>query len=114
VSRKALMLVKRFRSKALLACSLALVGSAVLGACKGDSARTPLATPTQRQATTAQPTVKALTTPTPLLPWTLPPPGAGSSVGKVAPDLTLATLDGGFRLSEQRGKVVLLYFSFPG
>ena len=33
---------------------------------------------------------------------------------KAAPDMTLATLDGNFRLSENRGEVLLLYFSFPG
>ena len=33
---------------------------------------------------------------------------------ETAPDMTLVTLDGEFRLSENRGKVLLLYFSFPG
>ena len=44
--------------------------------------------------------------------------GSGSAPEKVsadvAPDITLATADGEFRLSEQRGEVLLLYFSFPG
>ncbi|MBI4328403.1 MAG: hypothetical protein HY685_00890 [Chloroflexi bacterium] len=31
-----------------------------------------------------------------------------------APDVSFPTLDGDFRLSEQRGKVVALHFSFPG
>ena len=31
-----------------------------------------------------------------------------------APDVVLATLDGDFRVSENRGEVLLLYFSFPG
>ena len=31
-----------------------------------------------------------------------------------APDVTLTTLDGSFQLSENRGEVLLLYFSFPG
>ena len=38
--------------------------------------------------------------------------GAGS--GEPAPDVTLKTASGDLRLSEQRGKVVVLYFSFPG
>ena len=33
---------------------------------------------------------------------------------ELAADMTLATLDGDFRLSENRGEVMLLYFSFPG
>lgn len=31
-----------------------------------------------------------------------------------APDMTLATLSGDFQLSENRGEVLVLYFSFPG
>ena len=31
-----------------------------------------------------------------------------------APDMTLATLSGEFQLSENRGEVLVLYFSFPG
>lgn len=31
-----------------------------------------------------------------------------------APDIVLATVDGEFHLSEHRGHVVVLYFSFPG
>ena len=34
--------------------------------------------------------------------------------GRLMADVTLATLDGEFRLSQYRGKVVALYFSFPG
>ncbi len=34
-------------------------------------------------------------------------------VGQKAPDFTLATLGGNFQLSEHRGEVMLLYFSFP-
>ncbi len=37
-----------------------------------------------------------------------------SEPGITAPDVTLATLDGEFRLSDQQGDVLLLYFSFPG
>lgn len=34
---------------------------------------------------------------------------------ELAPDIALATVDGGgFLLSENRGEVLLLYFSFPG
>ena len=31
-----------------------------------------------------------------------------------APDMTLATLSGEFQLSENKGEVLVLYFSFPG
>lgn len=47
-------------------------------------------------------------------------PGGGTpqSSGAVdrpsAPDITVATTAGDYRLSQQRGKVVVLYFSFPG
>ena len=34
--------------------------------------------------------------------------------GEPAPDIALATADGAFRLSDHRGEVSLLYFSFPG
>ncbi len=34
--------------------------------------------------------------------------------GELAPDIALATADGAFRLSDRRGEVSLLYFSFPG
>ncbi len=40
--------------------------------------------------------------------------GAARVSAETAPDVTLATLDGEFRLSENRGEVLLLYFSFPG
>ena len=33
---------------------------------------------------------------------------------ELAPDIALATADGAFRLSDRRGEVSLLYFSFPG
>ena len=36
------------------------------------------------------------------------------AAGEPAPAITLNTADGEFRLSQQRGKVLLLYFSFPG
>ena len=32
----------------------------------------------------------------------------------LAPDITLATTEGDFHISEQRGSVVVLYYSFPG
>lgn len=44
-------------------------------------------------------------------------PGAKAgarTLAELAPDVTFATAKGPFRLSEQKGKVVLLYFSFPG
>ena len=34
--------------------------------------------------------------------------------GELAPDITLATTDGVFQLSDHLGEVSLLYFSFPG
>jgi len=34
--------------------------------------------------------------------------------GEPAPDIALATADGAFQLSDHRGEVSLLYFSFPG
>lgn len=40
--------------------------------------------------------------------------GGPRAAGEPAPDITLNTADGEFRLSQQRGKVLLLYFSFPG
>ena len=40
--------------------------------------------------------------------------GEELGLANAAPDMTLATLDGVFRLSENRGEVLLLYFSFPG
>ncbi|MFQ5860301.1 MAG: hypothetical protein ACE5IG_01965 [Dehalococcoidia bacterium] len=40
--------------------------------------------------------------------------GGSTASGEPAPDVTLATADGPFQLSEQRGDVVVLYFSFPG
>ena len=40
-----------------------------------------------------------------------PEPATGRGL---APDVLLATADGTFRLSDQRGEVSLLYFSFPG
>ena len=44
------------------------------------------------------------------------PPARESEIGlaNAAPAITLATKDGDFRVSEQRGEVLLLYFSFPG
>ena len=42
--------------------------------------------------------------------------GSGKKItsSELAPDITLATLGGNFQLSEHRGEVMLLYFSFPG
>ena len=40
--------------------------------------------------------------------------GCGQAKGDIAPDITLATTEGDFRISEQRGSVVVLYYSFPG
>ena len=34
--------------------------------------------------------------------------------GDIAPDVTLGTANGELRLSSQHGKVLVLYFSFPG
>ncbi len=41
-------------------------------------------------------------------------PGTETTVKEPAPDIALATAAGNFQLSDQRGKVVVLYFSFPG
>lgn len=40
--------------------------------------------------------------------------GKETTSSELAPDITLATLGGNFQLSDHRGEVVLLYFSFPG
>lgn len=39
---------------------------------------------------------------------------SGPISGEMAPDITLATAAGEFQLSDRRGEVSLLYFSFPG
>jgi len=36
------------------------------------------------------------------------------AAGEPAPDITLKTENGDFRLADQKGKVLVLYFSFPG
>jgi hypothetical protein len=36
------------------------------------------------------------------------------AAGEPAPDITLRTENGDFRVADQKGKVVVLYFSFPG
>jgi len=36
------------------------------------------------------------------------------AAGEPAPDITLKTENGDFRVADQKGKVVVLYFSFPG
>ncbi len=41
-------------------------------------------------------------------------PEGGSVSAELAADITLATEAGDFQLSDLRGQVVLLYFSFPG
>ena len=41
-------------------------------------------------------------------------PVSSRDLGVVAPDFTGATSQGEFVLSQQRGNVQLLYFSFPG
>ena len=44
----------------------------------------------------------------------VPASASPAKVVETAPDITLVASDGQFLLSELRGKVVLLYFSFPG
>lgn len=39
---------------------------------------------------------------------------SGKTEGAIAPDITLSTRAGDFRLFEQRGNVVVLFYSFPG
>ncbi len=41
-------------------------------------------------------------------------PGSQEAAADLAPDLTLTTLQGDFRLSEKRGDILALYFSFVG
>lgn len=38
----------------------------------------------------------------------------GTVQARVAPDITLASSTGPFRLADHRGEVMVLYFSFPG
>ncbi len=40
--------------------------------------------------------------------------GVWAAAGELAPDITLKTENGDFRLADQKGKVLVLYFSFPG
>ena len=40
--------------------------------------------------------------------------GAEKAEGDLAPAITLTTTEGDFRISEQQGKVVVLYYSFAG
>ena len=40
--------------------------------------------------------------------------GSREASADLAPDVTLATFQGDLQLSRERGKVVVLYFSFPG
>jgi len=40
--------------------------------------------------------------------------GSREASADLAPDITLSTFQGNFQLSRERGKVVVLYFSFPG
>lgn len=56
----------------------------------------------------------ASTNPTSMTATATPVPATQPAVSERAPDLVLATLDGRFRLSDQTGKVTVLYFSFPG
>ncbi|HWP34125.1 MAG TPA: hypothetical protein VNM66_00870 [Thermodesulfobacteriota bacterium] len=46
--------------------------------------------------------------------WGAGAPSLRRPAGEPAPDVTVRTESGAYRLSEQRGKVVVLYFSFPG
>jgi hypothetical protein len=40
--------------------------------------------------------------------------GGAWAAGEPAPDITLKTENGDVRVADQKGKVVVLYFSFPG
>ena len=40
--------------------------------------------------------------------------GSGLAKHILAPDITVATTEGDFSISEQRGSVIVLYYSFPG
>jgi len=39
---------------------------------------------------------------------------AAGNVGEAAPDVTLRTVNGTFRLSQYKGQVLILFFTFPG
>lgn len=39
---------------------------------------------------------------------------AAGNVGEAAPDVTLRSPSGDFRLSQQQGRVLVLFFTFPG
>jgi cytochrome oxidase Cu insertion factor (SCO1/SenC/PrrC family) len=39
---------------------------------------------------------------------------AAGNAGEAAPDVTLHSPGGDFRLSEHKGKVLILFFTFPG
>lgn len=71
------------------------------------------AVPTQTQE--AQPPVQAVPTEVQPVPQSQPQAAAAEETSAdLAPDLTLATLDGEFQLSQKRGNVVILYFTFVG
>ena len=42
------------------------------------------------------------------------PGTAARSAGEAAPDVTLNTANGDFRLSQKKGRVLVLFFTFPG
>ncbi len=44
----------------------------------------------------------------------LPTPEAAQSLAEPAPDITLTTQQGEYRLSEQKGETVALFFAFVG
>ncbi|OGA45479.1 MAG: hypothetical protein A3G24_10515 [Betaproteobacteria bacterium RIFCSPLOWO2_12_FULL_62_13] len=46
--------------------------------------------------------------------FTTLPAGAASTAGEAVPNVTLSTSNGDFRLSQQKGRVLILFFTFPG
>ncbi len=73
------------------------------------------ATPTTAPTSTAVPTHTAAPKSEPTFPQAhVPSPTVAVKTANLAPDIALVTAEGEFLLSEQRGEVLLLYFSFPG
>ena len=90
----------------VLLLSVVLAVLAISSACSQNT--------TSKPATSSQPTSDTGTAAPTVPPTSLVPGAPHPADGERAPDLVLSTTTGELRLSEQRGKVLLLYFSFPG
>jgi hypothetical protein len=92
--------------RTILVLSAVVAVSVISSACSQNTA--------SKSATSSQPTADAAAA-VPTVPSTSLVPGEPHPADRErVPDLLLATPRGEFRLSEQTGKVTLLYFSFPG